>query len=78
MIDWASIPVTEVEISRFAVRLHDIDLDALKDDDNPEPVRAYTRPGDGQDIWTADGRHRVLRALLRGETTVRARVLVIP
>jgi hypothetical protein len=74
VIDWERIPVVDVPIARFAVRLHDI----APDEPDKGPVHAFTRYGPDHDVWTADGRHRVLRALLRGDETVPARLLVLP
>jgi hypothetical protein len=41
------------------------------------PVHAFTRRYDSGPVDVSDGRHRVLRALLRGEPTVSTRLLVI-
>lgn len=75
--DWAAVPVVDVPLARFVIPLHDIQPDLLWLRCETTPVHAFSRWPEHGDVWVSDGRHRVLRALLRGETTVPTRLLVI-
>jgi|tagenome__1003787_1003787.scaffolds.fasta_scaffold19052532_1 hypothetical protein len=77
-MDWQSIPVRLVPLSRFVIPLHDISVEHLRTDYTGEPVCAFSRWADAGDVWVSDGRHRVLRALLRGDTHIDTRLLVLP
>lgn len=79
--DWSQVPVVAVPVSRFVIPLHDIQpgsVNTWHDDSGSPPVHAFTRCPDAGPVDVADGRHRILRALIRGETTVPTRLLVIP
>ncbi len=78
MIEWGNVPVRLVELDRFVVPLHDISRESLALPGQDGPVRAFSRWPDSGPVEITDGRHRVLRALLRGETTVATRLLVLP
>lgn len=84
MIDWSAVPVVEVPLRRFVIPLHGIDLRYLRLSsmiDVPgydSLVLAFTRWPEHGSVEVSDGRHRVLRALLRGEAAVPTRLVVIP
>jgi hypothetical protein len=79
--DWSQVPVVPVPLHRFVVPLHDIQAGSVNswhDDSGSPPVHAFTRWPDHGPVDISDGRHRVLRALVRGEASVPTRLLVIP
>jgi hypothetical protein len=78
VIDWTTVPVRLVELDRFVVPLHNISPSSLLLPDQLDPVLAFSRWSDSGPVDISDGRHRVLRALLRGETTISTRLLVLP
>lgn len=74
----------QVPLGRFIIPLHHIQpgsVNTWHDDSQAAPVHAFTRTLDGpvnvSDVDVSDGRHRILRALIRGEDTVPTRLLVI-
>ena len=78
--DWSTVPVVDVPLERFVVPLHDIQpgtVNTWHDDSGSPPVHAFSRWPDRGPVDISDGRHRILRALIRGEATVRTRLLVI-
>ena len=78
--DWSSVPVEDIPLFRFVIPLHNIQpgsVNTWQDDSDSPPVHAYSRWPDRGDVYVSDGRHRILRALIRGETTVPTRLLVI-
>lgn len=77
VLDWSTIPVQLVPVSRFVLCLNGITPATLALPEIPEPVLAMAR-GPVGDVQVFNGRHRVLRALLRGDDSVPARVLAIP
>ena len=78
--DWTQVPIVPVPLFRFVIPLHNIQpgsVNTWHDDSDSPPVHAYSRWPDRGDVYVSDGRHRILRALIRGETTVPTRLLVI-
>lgn len=76
-IDWRTIPVERVPLGRFVICLNGITPATLALPERDAPVLAMAR-GPVGDIWIYNGRHRVLRALLRGDQHVGARLLMVP
>jgi hypothetical protein len=82
------VPVVDVAIGRFVIPLHDLNPILLAEDDDwlplgtpvlpHDPVHAFTRWAERGPVDVSDGRHRILRALWRGQDTVPTRLLVIP
>lgn len=80
LIDWSKIPVEVVPLGRFVISLNGIQLAELEAPYRivpDEPVQAMSR-GPGCEVTIYNGRHRVLRALLRGDPDIPARVLAVP
>lgn len=80
--DWQSVPVADIPVSRFVIPLHDLDWRVIRLGldlpTQPAPVHAFSRWPDAGPVDVSDGRHRVLVAALRGQTSVPTRLLVIP
>jgi hypothetical protein len=76
---WASVPVEPVPLAELVTTQAHLDLAALLDDTvRPgSDLRPHVVEHDGV-LYLEDGHHRCARAVLRGMTHVRARVLRRP
>jgi len=74
-MDWTSLPIQPVPVERIVFPCHDLDPDhvhGIAPDLTTGPIHLQQLL-DG-DYFVHDGRHRTLRARLRGDTHIEARV----
>jgi hypothetical protein len=77
IFDWSAIPVVDVPVGHFLIQLEAITPETLALPEVDEPVQGVCDyPGEPR-VRPLEGRHRVLRALLRGDATVPTRLLVL-
>lgn len=80
-MDWTSLPVTVERLDTFTWPDHDLQAEHLERPHEARPADALPVHAeqlvDGS-LYVHDGRHRILRALARGDETIEARVLEHP
>lgn len=75
--DWSQVPVVDVPVGHFVIHLEAITPDTLALPEVDEPVQGVSHYHGEPRVVPLEGRHRVLRALLRGDTTIPTRLLVL-
>lgn len=77
MLDWTAIPVTDEPLTAFTWPDHDLQAEHLTAPEQRRPIDLLPVHAeqlvDGS-LYVHDGRHRILRALARGDVTIQARV----